>query len=79
MASYASDSVLVAEAAVLSAPTNTALPSIQTVPWNTLHHGGLDDVGLYPAPTASVMPTTSFRLRVQQSLAPIKSHRLRRR
>lgn len=76
MASYQSDSVLVAEAAVLFAPANTALPSIQTVPWNTFGSWtGWTMLGYTSAPTSLNYAYDLFQVDVQQSLAPIKSRK----
>lgn len=73
MASYSSDSVLVAEAAILYAPTGTSLPSISTVAWNTFGSWtGFTMLGYTTEPTRLSYTYETFSVDVQQSLAPIK-------
>lgn len=72
MASYSSDSVLVAEGAVLTAPTGTTIPSISTVAWNTFGSWtGWTMLGYTTEPTQLTYSYDLFEGDVQQSLAPI--------
>ncbi len=76
MASYTSDSVLVAEAAILCAPTGTSLPSISTVAWNTFGSWtGWTMLGYTTQPTTFAYNYETFQVDVQQSLAPIKQRK----
>jgi hypothetical protein len=73
MASYSSDSVLVAEAAVLYAPLNTALPDETTVAWNTFAGWtGWTMLGYTTQASTFSYSYDVFEVDVQQSLAPIK-------
>lgn len=76
MASYTSDSVLVAEAAILYAPTGTALPDETSVAWNTFGSWtGWAMLGYTSAPTTFTYNYETFSVDVQQSLAPIKQRK----
>lgn len=76
MASYTSDSVLVAEAAILYAPTGTTLPDETSVAWNTFGSWtGWTMLGYTTAPTTFNYSYGTFQVDVQQSLAPIKQRK----
>lgn len=73
MASYTSDSVLVAEAAVLYAPMATALPDETSVAWNTFGSWtGWTMLGYTTQASTFSYSYDVFEVDVQQSLAPIK-------
>ncbi len=76
MASYTSDSVLVAEAAILYAPTGTSLPDETSVAWNTFGSWtGWTMLGYTTQPTTLTYNYDLFQVDVQQSLAPIKQRK----
>jgi hypothetical protein len=80
MASYSSSSVLVAEAAVLTAPLGTALPDETSVAWNTFGSWtGWTMLGYTNQPTAINYSYDLFQVDVQQSLSPIKSRKTNER
>jgi hypothetical protein len=77
MASYTSDSVLVAEAAILYAPTGTALPDETSVAWNTFGSWtGWTMLGYTTQPTTFTYAYDTLQVDVQQSLAPIKQRKI---
>lgn len=77
MTTYTSDSVLVAEAAVLYAPLATALPDETSVAWNTFAGWtGWTMLGYTTVATEFSYSYDVFEVDVQQSLAPIKRRKI---
>jgi hypothetical protein len=80
MASYTSSSVLVAEAAVLYAPTGTGLPDETDVAWNTFGSWtGWTMLGYTTTATTLNYSYETFEVDVQQSLAPILQRKINER
>ncbi len=80
MASYSSTKIMTAEAALLFAPLNTALPDETSVAWNTFGSWtGWTMMGYTTQPASISYTYDVFEVDVQQSLAPVKRRKTNER
>lgn len=80
MATYSSTKIMTAEAALLYAPLDTALPDETTVAWNTFGSWtGWTMMGYTTQPAAINYTYDVFEVDVQQSLAPVRRRKTNER